>query len=281
MLPLALYLGLYTWNWETGHLDRFAASTGLEGVGWVLAPGKWVHNQAQYYLDHYVRLVQTSKENERLREEIQELELRLIRMQNKAAEAQRLRELLELDLPEDWSYTGARIIADRVSPSGAMETLILNKGSSQAVHKEMAALTPKGLAGKVIKTSRNFSQLLLPTDPNSNIPVVSYNNRSRAILTGQGPDSLPKLEYMTRDSPLSEGELLLTSGMGDVFPKGIPVARVVKVEQAEHSLFQEVRARLLTEFSRLEEVLLLQTGQKIEGEKTIESLFDLPSAPEP
>ena len=86
---------------------------------------------------------------------------------------------------------------------------------------------------------------------------------------------------MTRDSPLSEGELLLTSGMGDVFPKGIPVARVVKVEQAEHSLFQEVRARLLTEFSRLEEVLLLQTGQKIEGEKTIESLFDLPSAPEP
>ncbi len=246
-----------------------------------MAPGKWVHNQAQYYLDHYVRLVQTSKENERLREEIQELELRLIRMQNKAAEAQRLRELLELDLPEDWSYTGARIIADRVSPSGAMETLILNKGSSQAVHKEMAALTPKGLAGKVIKTSRNFSQLLLPTDPNSNIPVVSYNNRSRAILTGQGPDSLPKLEYMTRDSPLSEGELLLTSGMGDVFPKGIPVARVVKVEQAEHSLFQEVRARLLTEFSRLEEVLLLQTGQKIEGEKTIESLFDLPSAPEP
>ncbi|MCF8029426.1 MAG: rod shape-determining protein MreC [Desulfohalobiaceae bacterium] len=262
LLPLALYLGLYTFNRKTNFLDRLATITGLEAVGWIVYPGQWIQRTGQGLWQDYIALLDVRRENEQLRQRIQDLKIRAMRLRSRADEAERLRELLSFSPPPDWSCTGSRIVGEQISPSDVLETVTLNKGHSDLVRPDMPALTPAGLVGKILKTSPHFSKLVLLTDPNSRIPVISSNHRSKAILKGRGADAALSLEYVARNSPLSEGEIVVTSGLGGIFPKGIPVARITQIEQTSHSLFQEVEARPLVNLRELEEVLLLRQSRK-------------------
>ena len=262
LLPLALYLGLYTFNRKTDFLDRLATITGLEAVGWIVYPGEWIQRTGQGLWQDYIALLDVRRENEQLRQRIQDLKIRGMRLRSRAEEAERLRELLSFSPPPDWSCTGSRIVGERISPSDALETVTLNKGGSNLVRPDMPALTPEGLVGKILKTSPHFSKLLLLTDPNSKIPVISRNNRSKAILKGMGADAALSLKYVARHSPLSKGEIVVTSGLGGIFPKGIPVARITEIEQTTQSLFQEVKAQPLVNTQGLEEVLLLRQSKE-------------------
>jgi len=262
LLPLALYLGLYTFNRKTDFLDRLATITGLEAVGWIVYPGEWIQRTGQGLWQDYIALLDVRRENKQLRERIQNLKIRVMRLRSRADEAERLRELLNFSPPPDWNCTGSRIVNERISPSDVLETVTLNKGRSDLVHPDMPALTPAGLVGKILKTSSHFSKLLLLTDPNSRIPVISSKHRSKAILKGRGADAALSLKYVARNSPLSEGEIVVTSGLGGIFPKGIPVARITEIERTSHSLFQEVKAQPLVNTRGLEEVLLLRQSKE-------------------
>jgi rod shape-determining protein MreC len=262
LLPLALYLGLYSVNQRTGFLDRLASTTGLEIVGWIVTPGNWIRQTSQGLWRDYVALWGVRQENRELRQQAQKLRIRLMRLKSQAAEAERLRDLLEFSPPPDWNCTGARIVGERLTPSDTLQTVIVDKGQSDAVHPGMPALTPSGLVGQVLKTSPNFSKLLLITDPNSKIPVIGRQDRTKAILkgTGAGPDL--KLDYVTRNTSISEGEIVVTSGLGGFFPKGIPVGRITRAVQTKHTLFQVVEAEPIADLRRREEVLLLHQSGK-------------------
>lgn len=271
LLPLALYLCLYTINRRTGFLDSLANRTGLEAVGWIVAPVDWIQHTSRDLWQDYIALLHVRRENERLRQRVQELEIRQMRLRSRAAEAERLSEFLGFSPPPDWDCTGARIVGQRMSPPDALQTVLLNKGYADAVHPGMPALTPTGLVGQVLKTSSHFSKLLLITDPNSKVPVIGRQSRTKAILKGRGTGNAPQLDYVARNMPLSEGEIVVTSGLGMVFPKGIPVGRIRNIEQPSHSLFQEVEAELLTDPSGLEEVLLLHRST---GYRPMDSVID-------
>lgn len=262
LLPLALYLCLYTINRRTGFLDSLASLTGLEAVGWIMAPVDWVQHTSGALWQDYIALIHVRRKNELLKQRVQELEIRQMRLRSEAAEAERLRMLLGFSPPPDWNCTGARIVGERMSPPDALQTVLLNKGDAHAVHPGMPALTPNGLVGQVLKTSSHFSKLLLVTDPNSKIPVIGRQSRTKAILKGRGTGNAPQLDYVARNTPPSEGEIVVTSGLGRVFPKGIPVGRIQSIEQPSHSLFQEVQAELLSDPSGLEEVLLLRRSDR-------------------
>jgi rod shape-determining protein MreC len=262
LLPLALYLCLYTINRRTGFLDSLATLTGLEVVGWIVAPADWVQQTSEDLWQDYIALVRVRRENERLKQRIHELKIQQMRLRSRAAEAERLRDLLGFSPPPGWSCTGARIVGERMSPPDVLQTVLLNKGSTDAVHPGMPALTPTGLVGQVLKTSPHFSKLLLLTDPNSKVPVIGRQSRTKAILKGRGTSNAPQLDYVTRNTPLSKGEIVVTSGLGGVYPKGIPVGRIQGIEQPGHSLFQEVQAELLSDPSGLEEVLLLRRSAR-------------------
>lgn len=262
LLPLALYLALYSFNQRTGLLDRLASASGLEVVGWVTVPGDWVKETSYGLWRDYVALWGVRRENKELRQQNRELRVRLMRLRSQAAEAERLRSLLEFSPPPGWNHTGARIVAQRLTPSDALQTVLLNKGRMDTVHSGMPGLTPAGLLGHVLKTSPHFSKLLLITDPNSKIPVIGSKNRTKAILKGNGPRADLQLEYVTRNRPLSEGEIMVTSGLGGLFPKGIPVARVTAVDQPRDALFQNVQAEPVADLEGREEILLLrQSGR--------------------
>jgi rod shape-determining protein MreC len=267
LLLLFVYLGLYTWNARTGYLDRLAAYTGMEFVGWVLAPGQWVHDRAVYYWSSYISLMDAQVENRRLRRQLRRKTLRLNELRRQASEIDRLRGLLRLSPPEGWSYQGARVLAHRLGPNAALQTIFVDKGSASGITRDTPVLIPDGVIGRVYKVSPHYANILLLTDPNSNIPVLGHKSRTNGIVNGQGPNASLELKYVPQNAPLHSSEMLITSGLSGIFPKGLPVANVASVEQSELSLFKQIRAEPLVNPRRIEEVLLLQHERIVDTRK--------------
>ena len=262
-LPIALYISVYTWNWHTGTIDRFASYTGLEFVGWVLEPGIWVQNKTKSMWNNYIDLVDIGKENRRLREKLKQTKLQIFKLKQKNAEYNRLQELLKFSPPKDWKYQGARILAHELGPNAVLKTLLVSKGKTDGISKNTPVVTPEGVVGKVLRTSAHYSTVLLLTDPNSRIPVKGKKSRTNGIIQGQGPYSDLKLSYVPKNAQLFEEEILVTSGLGRIFPKGIPVARVQDIEKSDLSLFKQVGAKPVSKLKKLEEVLLIEMNSQI------------------
>ncbi|MBF0480183.1 MAG: rod shape-determining protein MreC [Desulfovibrionaceae bacterium] len=258
MLVLFLYLGLYTWNMRTGYLDTLADVTGLEVSRWVLAPGKWAADSAELLFRRYIYFIGLRQENERLSAELKETRSELAGATERAALAGRLSELMSFSPPEGWVREGARVVSHRLGPNAALETIMIDKGSRSGLAVNLPVVLPFGVVGKTLRVSPNAAVVLLVNDLNSRIPVMGQIHRTQGILAGQGPDDPMEVQYVPQGAPLDEGELLITSGLGEVFPKGLPVARVLKVETTGPTLFQNVLAGPLSEIKTAEEVLVLK-----------------------
>ncbi len=263
MIFVALYLGLYTWNARTGILDRLAANTGLEVVGWVIKPGVRLHSIAEEFWDRYVYLMDVHQENKKLREEVDKLRVKVAAKSEMAAFARRMEELLEFTPPPGWTSRGLRVVAHNYGPLGVLESIIVDKGRLQGLSPNMPVVTPEGVLGRTFKTGLNFSTILLVTDPNSRIPVLSSTSRTPGIVAGQGRGKPLTVEYVHLNAPLQKGEYLMTSGTAGIYPKGLPVARVNSVERSEIRLFQLVEAEKLVSVMDREEVLVLDNITKL------------------
>jgi rod shape-determining protein MreC len=229
----------------------------MEFVGWVLLPGEWVHGKCLHYWNTYINLLNVREENRLLRDQLEELQLTAIKLRRKAAEAERLRQLLDFSAPSQWSSFGARVIAQKMGPHAVAETIFIDKGGRDEVQKDMPVLTPSGVVGRIFRVSSSFASVLLLTDPNSRIPVLGRKSRTNGILKGQGPETPLQVMYVPQNAPLNEGETLVTSGLSDIFPKGLPVARIKVISHSETSLFQNVQAAPLVQPKSLEEVLII------------------------
>lgn len=238
-----------------------AGHTGLEFVGLTLKPGKWAAEKATTFWYDYVSLVGVRQENRDLKKRLQALELELAELREQAEEAERLKKLLEFSPPGTWSASGARIIAHRLGPNAALKTVLLDKGSTSGVVVNTPIVTPKGVAGRVLKSAMHFSTALLITDPASKVSVLARDSRTPGILTGQGPAEPLSVNYVHQNALIKPGEVLITSGLDGIFPKGLPAAEVVEVRRSDISLFQEVTAKPLVNLKMLEEVLLLMGGE--------------------
>jgi rod shape-determining protein MreC len=258
LLVLFLYLGLYTWNMRTGHLDAVADVTGLEISRWVLAPGKWVVDGAELLFRRYIYFIGLRQDNERLTTDLEKTRAELVDAREKAALAARLSDLMSFAPPEGWIREGARVVSHRLGPNAALETIMIDKGARAGLKVNLPVVLPFGVAGKTLRVSPNASVILLVNDLNSRIPVMGQTHRTQGILAGQGPGEPMEVQYVPQGSPLEEGELLITSGLGEVFPKGLPVARVTKVEPTGPTLFQSVFAQPLSDIKTAEEVLVLK-----------------------
>ena len=250
-------MSLYAWNARTGVLDDIASRTGLEFVGLVIKPGRWTADRAVTLWNRYVYLLGIRQENDSLRMRLDNLTLELDAIREQAAEATRLRRLLSFSTRDPWSTTGARIVAQRLGPNAVLNTLVVDKGSLSNITVNTPVATPAGLMGRVLRTGLSVSTVLLTTDQNSKVPVLGRTNRTTGILTGQGSDKLLEMRYVPLNASVDVGEILLTSGLAQIFPKGLPVARVVSIEHSDISLFLTVRAEPLVNLRDLEEVLLL------------------------
>ncbi|GAB6110986.1 rod shape-determining protein MreC [Desulfomicrobium salsuginis] len=273
-LPLFLYFSMYTWNWKTGYLDRLAAMVGLDVAGWAMTPGRWLQNNVDEFWSRYVYLVGVRQENEDLTQRVRELELELVRLSEKAKSADRLTSLLRFSPEAGWQTRGGRVIGQRLGPNAILETLLIDLGTVHGVRANDPVISPRGVVGRIAKPGLHFSSVLLLSDSTSRIPVITSDGRVPAIVQGQGPGAFLEVKFIPRNDPVSPGEILISSGQGGVFPKGIPVARVVEVTPADVSLFQKVYAEPLLALRYYEELLVLSRADGYDPGQPVASAGD-------
>ena len=225
---------------------------------WILRPlqiaGQGTANWIKGFRDHYDTLAGFRSENERLRKRLQNLEIERQRLLEAEATNQQLQKLLDFrsELPK--GAITATIIAN--SSTSWFQSCVLNKGSADGVRKGMAVVTPLGIVGKVVAVTGRTAKILLLTDPNSGIDVLVQRTRSRGIVSGS-LESGTVLKYMKRSEDVQEGDRLVTSGLDNVFPKGLLVGTVIKVRKQNRGLFQSVEVWPAVQAARVEHVLVV------------------------
>ena len=205
-------------------------------------------------------------ENQALKQEVDTLKMELSEMSEYPALVRRLERLLDFTAPPEWSRSGARVTAHDFGPLSAVNSLMIDRGKFQKISPNLPVVTPAGVVGRTFRTGLNFSSVLLLSDPNSRIPVISSETRVRGILSGRGYKKSLSLEYVHLNSPLEQGELLVTSGLAGIYPRGLPVARVQDIFRSDISLFLLVEATPLVEFGTIEEVLVLQKREAMKNQ---------------
>ncbi len=171
-------------------------------------------------------IVNIYQENEKLRQENQELFLLKDKIRAVRAENKILKKLLHhIDLPQEKSYT-ARVIAE--NGSAFTNSLIIYLGeAAPEIKSGYAVVNEQGLVGRIDMVSGAYARVTLITDINSKIPVVSQKSRDRGILTGHNTREL-SLIFTPLLAELHKGDLLVTSGIGGGLPADIPVARITR-----------------------------------------------------
>ena len=197
-------------------------------------------------------------ENKALEKELGQFRMRQQEYEELKLENQRLTTLLDIKrLSPDFVAT-ARVISSGIRQWP--EIIIIDKGESSGIKKNMAVRTPEGLIGKTTDVMSRFSSVLLVTDVNFSVSVRLQDTRIEGILSGRG-DGLCTLKYIPRDQDVETGVLLVTSGLDGVFPAGIPVGRITRVEKGDE-LFLEIEVQPLIKASKIEEVMVFKNKTK-------------------
>ena len=256
-LLLLIFLGVFTWNQRTGRLDFISENMGLEGAGIVLRVFIGIGDSISAAWYKYIYLMDVREENENLKDQVNTMRVQLALAEENQAELLRLRRLLNIDYAQGWPSVGARVLAQRMGPNSAMETIMISRGYLSGGASGTPISAPEGLVGRVLRAGPSTATVLLITDPGSRVAVVSSQGRIQGILAGGGLDSPLEMRFVRQNDQVQPGEILVTSGLDSAYPKGIPVAMVKAITTGSTSV-REIQAVPLVDFRTLEDVLLLE-----------------------
>jgi rod shape-determining protein MreC len=197
-------------------------------------------------------------ENRRLREEAQRLRVEALRVTETAAENDRLRRLLALKQSLPLETMAGEIIAREWG--GWVRSLTINRGRGDSVARLTAVIAPDGLVGRVVDVRAGSSIVQVLTDPASTVGAHVVRTRTPGIVEGE-PRGTLRFKYMARDGgSLQIGDIVVTSGLGGLFPGGIPIGRVRLIDDRGAALFSYAQLSPAVDFARIDEVLLLTGG---------------------
>lgn len=194
-------------------------------------------------------------ENERLKTELLIHQRKLQQIASLAAENVRLRQLLNATEMLQDKVLVAELIG--VSPNPLSHTVVINRGSKDGVYEGQPLLDAFGLMGQVIEVSEETSRVLLISDASHAIPVQVNRNGVRAIAEGTGDLNRLSLRHVSINADIREGDLLVSSGLGERFPVGYPVAEVVQVIRNSGQAFARVIVHPMARLDRSRHVLLV------------------------
>ena len=208
--------------------------------------------------ERYVYLVGVEEENEQLRSSLQKISSKYENLKILYVETEKKNQRLEniLDFTHETSYTliPARVIGGDPQPFSG--SIVVDKGTASGVSVDMPVISTDGVVGIVISVSTRSSRIVLLNDKNCRVDVIVQDDRARGILEGAADGSL-KLSYVDRQADVIEGDIIVTSGMGGIFPKGLLVGEVAAVTVPPYGLFQEIVIEPRAKLSSLEEVLIV------------------------
>lgn len=228
-------------------------------IGTGLAPIHWLGNAPSEFND-WVASLFTSKEdlqaeNEALRARLLILERRALKYAALASENNELRQLMNSSEVLDDRVIVGEVVA--VSPDPFSHEIVINKGSRDGVEVGQAILDANGLMGQVEQTSSFTSRVLLVSDSSHAVPVEVVRNGLRAILLGNGDTNTLELVHVPDTADIREGDLLVSSGLGERFPKGYPVAEVDNITKEQGEPFVKIEATPLADLNKSRLVLVV------------------------
>lgn len=199
-----------------------------------------------------------SREATKFKKENDILTQKLIKFRELSLENERLNALLSFKKKSKFSLIPARVVAR--DSANWTKSLLINKGSSDDIKVSQLVITDLGLVGKIFEISKNTSRVMLITDPNLNIAAITQRSRETGIVSGS---LLGKcvMRYLTADSDIKIGDILLTLGLGSGHPKGIIIGEIISWHSEGDGVSYSAIVRPKVRLPTLEEVLVVNRAR--------------------
>jgi rod shape-determining protein MreC len=208
---------------------------------------------------HYFYLVTISRLNQVL---LQELNL-AVENQNKWHETDlandRLRNLIDFQKNISERVVAAEVIGK--DPSAWFKTVIIDKGETDGLTRGLPVVIAQGIVGQVVEVSAHYSKVMLIVDSNSAVDSLVQRTRARGVIKGESTDQC-RLDYVLRKNDVRIGDIVVSSGLDGVYPKGLRIGLVSQVIGHDADIFHEVIITPFVDFEKLEEVLVILEVQK-------------------
>jgi rod shape-determining protein MreC len=212
-----------------------------------------VIGNAQRSWQDYFALQQVHRENEVLRREVAQLQIRLQEERALAEQSRGLQQLLDLRNTVSSKTTGASVIAGGASPD--FRTVTIDKGTSDGLGPDMAVIAPAGVVGRVIMPSARASKVQLLIDRNAAAGAMIERSRAQGVVVGTGADRF-RMEFVRSTADVRVGDVVVTSGIDGIYPKGFLLGQIESIERGGGD-YTEIAIRPAVDFSSLEAVLIL------------------------
>ena len=209
----------------------------------------------------YFALVTIARENRALRIQLnQAFEKSNLWHETELANA-RLRNLLDFQKNIAELVVPAEVIGK--DPSAWFNTVIIDKGKTDGLTKGLPVVMPQGIAGQVVEAANHYSKVMLIIDRNSAVDALVQRTRARGVIKGESTDQC-RLDYVLRKKDVRVGDIIVTSGLDGIYPKGLRIGIVSEVVDHDADIFHEVILTPFVDFEKLEEVLVVLDIQKHE-----------------
>ncbi len=168
----------------------------------------------------------------------------------------RLKKFVNFTSMSPSTYIAAQVIGR--DPSPWFKTIMVDKGSNDGLVKGSPVLVSEGIVGQIIKVAGNYSRVLLIIDRNSAVDALVQNSRVRGIVKGNNQDNC-SFVYTLRKDEVKKGEMVISSGLDQVFPKGLKIGKILEVTKIHSQLFQDITIETSVDFNKIEEVLIYRS----------------------
>lgn len=223
---------------------------GLEGL-------EYVGHSAKQLWQGYFYLVGVRQGNAVLQRQLEEYKQREVRFQEAQQALTRLEVLLDLKRQVALPVIGARVIA--YDPTLWSRSAIINQGKAQGVKEGLPVLAPQGIVGRIVAVYPEYSKVMLIVDRKSGADAMVQRTRIRGMLKGKGGNRC-SLEFVPKSADVQVGDLVLSSGLVGLYPKGLVFGKVTAANKKNPGVFQEIEVTPNVDLSTLEEVLVVKVA---------------------
>lgn len=214
----------------------------------------WSLEQLASGFNNYIYLFHTRRDNLELVDENRRLQNLIANLRETEQENIRLRRLLQFEEQYKLDSIVGRVIAKDVSTD--FRAIRINRGERSGVKRNMAVLSNEGIVGRVLRTTATTADVVTMLDLLSAVDAVDERSRAHGVIEGFTEDTA-EMRYTVRTDDIQPGDILVSSGLGGIFPKNIPVGVVSKVDRKQFGITQKVEVKPSVDFSKIEEVIVV------------------------
>lgn len=218
----------------------------------------YMKTKTSNFFEHYIANIDASRENQDLRKQVAELNNQVFNFEQIAKENKRLKELLKFGGEDSYQKVLAQIVA--WDANSDFKVLRINKGKVDGVELQSSVITSNGLVGYIFRLTDHYADIITILDPNNRVDALVERTRSHGIVEGYSR-SRATMKYLAGTEPVILDDLVLTSGLGNIYPKGLKIGRITRIERESYGITQTIQIQPSIDFSTLEEVVVLVAGK--------------------